>query len=177
MMEEKKEKKGKKVVLAEPSEGEAYSPRPSRKPDISRRARLEGWHEEGVYLVSSVVQRPELKRERIIDQKNFKVSKTPGEKSSSLCLNMSVDSEAADPYGQMIEKVVRELGPKAHKPVKFQASGLVFQDGERLRVYHSKKAQEIKCVICLDASQSKYKVFAEVSDLMSKIYKTIESIK
>ena len=50
MMEEKKEKKGKKVVLAEPSEGEAYSPRPSRKPDISRRARLEGWHEEGVYL-------------------------------------------------------------------------------------------------------------------------------
>ena len=176
-MEEKKEKKGKKVVPAEPSEGEAYSPRPSRKPDISRRARLEGWHEEGVYLVSSVVQRPELKRERIIDQKNFKVSKTPGEKSSSLCLNMSVDSEAADPYGQMIEKVVRELGPKAHKPVKFQVSGLVFQDGERLRVYHSKKAQEIKCVICLDASQSKYKVFAEVSDLMSKIYKTIESIK
>ena len=176
-MEEKKEKKEKKVVLAEPSEGEAYSPRPSRKPDISRRARLEGWHEEGVYLVSSVVQRPELKRERIIDQKNFKVSTTPGEKSSSLCLNMSVDSEAADPYGQMIEKVVRELGPKAHKPVKFQASGLVFQDGERLKIYHSKKAQEIRCVICLDSSQSKYKVFAEVSDMMSKIYKTIESIK
>lgn len=171
MMEEKK-----KVVLAEPLEGDAYSPRPNRKPDISRRAKLEGWHEEGIYVVSSVVQRPELKRERIIDQKSFKVSKTAGDKSS-LCLSMSVDSEAADPYGQMIEKVVRELGPKAHKPVKFQASGLVFQDGERLKVYHSKKAQEIRCVICLDASQSKYKVFAEVSDLMSKIYKTIESIK
>lgn len=171
MMEEKK-----KVVLAEPLEGDAYSPRPSRKPDISRRAKLEGWHEEGIYVVSSVVQRPELKRERIIDQKSFKVSKTAGDKSS-LCLSMSVDSEAADPYGQMIEKVVRELGPKAHKPVKFQASGLVFQDGERLKIYHSKKAQEIRCVICLDASQSKYKVFAEVSDLMSKIYKTIESIK
>ena len=174
MMEEKQEKK---VVLAEPLEGDAYSPRPSRKPDISRRAKLEGWHEEGIYVVSSVVQRPELKRERIIDQKNFKVSKTPGEKSSSLCLNMSVDSEAADPYGQMIEKVVRELGPKAHKPVKFQASGLVFEDGERLKIYHSKKTQEIKCVISLDSSQSKYKVFAEVSDMMSKIYKTIESIK
>lgn len=105
MMEEKQEKK---VVLAEPLEGDAYSPRPSRKPDISRRAKLEGWHEEGIYVVSSVVQRPELKRERIIDQKSFKVSKTAGDKSS-LCLNMSVDSEAADPYGQMIEKVVREL--------------------------------------------------------------------
>ena len=104
------------------------------------------------------------------------MSKTAGDKSS-LCLNMSVDSEAADPYGQMIEKVVRELGPKAHKPVKFQASGLVFEDGERLKIYHSKKAQEIRCVICLDSSQSKYKVFAEVSDMMSKIYKTIESIK
>ena len=94
----------KKIILAEPSKDETYSARPSRKPDISSRARLEGWHEEGVYLVTSVVQRPELKRERIIDQKNFKVLKTPGEKSSSLCLNMSVDSNAADPYGQMIDK-------------------------------------------------------------------------
>ena len=50
MMEEKQEKK---VVLAEPLEGDAYSPRPSRKPDISRRAKLEGWHEEGIYVVSS----------------------------------------------------------------------------------------------------------------------------
>lgn len=167
----------KKVTLAEPLEGEAYSPRPARKPDVSSRAKLEGWHEEGVYLVTSVVQRPELKRERIIDQKNFKVSKTPGEKSSSLCLNMSVDSEAADPYGQMIEKVIRELGPKAHKAEKFQTSGLCFQDGEKIKVYHSKKDGSIRAILSLDGNLSKDKLFMEVSDVMSKMYKAINSIK
>ena len=167
----------KKVILAEPSKDETYSARPGRKPDISSRARLEGWHEEGVYLVTSVVQRPELKRERIIEQKNFKVSKTPGEKSSSLCLNMSVDSNAADPYGQMIDKVIKELGPKAHKQLKFQSSGLCFQDGEKIKVYHSKKDGSIKAILSLDGNQSKDKLFMEVSDVMSKMYKAINSIK
>ena len=96
-------------------------PAPAESPTFRVGPGWRGWHEEGVYLVTSVVQRPELKRERIIDQKNFKVLKTPGEKSSSLCLNMSVDSNAADPYGQMIDKVIKELGPKAHKTKKFQS--------------------------------------------------------
>lgn len=172
-MEEKK----KNIILAEPSKDETYSARPSRKPDISSRARLEGWHEEGVYLVTSVVQRPELKRERIIDQKNFKVLKTPGEKSSSLCLNMSVDSNAADPYGQMIEKVIKELGPKAHKQTKYQTSGLCYQEGEKIKVYHSKKDGSIKAVLTLDGTLSKDKLFMELSDIMSKMYKAINSIK
>ena len=167
----------KKIILAEPSKDETYSARPSRKPDISSRARLEGWHEEGVYLVTSVVQRPELKRERIIDQKNFKVLKTPGEKSSSLCLNMSVDSNAADPYGQMIDKVIKELGPKAHKTKKFQTSGLVFEYGEKIKVYHSKKDGLIKAILTLDGNLSKDSLFTEVNDNMSKMYKVINSIK
>jgi hypothetical protein len=123
------------------------------------------------------VQRPELKRERIIDQKNFKVLKTPGEKSSSLCLNMSVDSNAADPYGQMIEKVIKELGPKAHKQTKYQTSGLCYQEGEKIKVYHSKKDGSIKAVLTLDGTLSKDKLFTEVNDTMSKMYKVINSIK
>ena len=90
---------------------------------------------------------------------------------------MSVDSNAADPYGQMIDKVIKELGPKAHKQLKYQTSGLCFQDGEKIKVYHSKKDGTIKAILSLDGNQSKDKLFMEVSDVMSKMYKAINSIK
>ena len=68
------------IILQKPDASEEYSKRPNRKPDISNRARFEGWIEEGVYLVSSAVQHPEMKHEKIISQKGFSVSKTGGDK-------------------------------------------------------------------------------------------------
>lgn len=96
------EQKKAQIILQKPDASEEYSKRPNRKPDISNRARFEGWIEEGVYLVSSAVQHPEMKHEKIISQKGFSVSKTGGDKKKSIMLSCSVDSESADPYGGLI---------------------------------------------------------------------------
>ena len=77
----------KQIILQKPDASEEYSKRPNRKPDISNRARFEGWIEEGVYLVTSALERPEMKHEKIISQKGFSVSKTGGEKKQSIMLS------------------------------------------------------------------------------------------
>ena len=141
-----KDQPQKQIILQKPDASEEYSKRPNRKPDISNRARFEGWIEEGVYLVTSALERPEMKHEKIIAQKGFSVSKTGGEKKKSIVLNCSVDSESADPYGALIDKVVRELGPKASKEPKFKSGGLVKEDGDRLKIYHRKDDKQFKTI-------------------------------
>ena len=171
------EQKKTQIVLQKPDASEEYSKRPNRKPDVSSRARFEGWIEEGVYLVSSAVQRPEMKHEKIIAQKGFSVSKTGGEKKQSIVLNCSVDSECADPYGEMIDKVIRELGPKAQKQTSFPSSGYVNGDGERLKIYHRKKNKQIVIKVVLDASKSRELIYREFTELHTQIFKTIGEIK
>ena len=171
------EQKKTQIVLQKPDASEEYSKRPNRKPDVSSRARFEGWIEEGVYLVSSAVQRPEMKHEKIIAQKGFSVSKTGGEKKQSIVLNCSVDSECADPYGEMIDKVIRELGPKAQKQTSFPSSGYVNGDGERLKIYHRKKDKQIVIKVVLDASKSRELIYREFTELHKQIFKTIGEIK
>ena len=73
------EQKKTQIILQKPDASEEYSKRPNRKPDISNRARFEGWIEEGVYLVSSAVQHPEMKHEKIISQKGFSVGYVNGD--------------------------------------------------------------------------------------------------
>ena len=83
------EQKKSQIILQKPDASEEYSKRPNRKPDISNRARFEGWIEEGVYLVTSALERPEMKHEKIIAQKGFScitvtislISSTRGERS------------------------------------------------------------------------------------------------
>ena len=99
------EQKKTQIVLQKPDASEEYSKRPNRKPDVSSRARFEGWIEEGVYLVSSAVQRPEMKHEKIIAQKGFSVSKTGGEKKQSIVLNCS-DGERLKIYHRKKEKKI-----------------------------------------------------------------------
>ena len=154
------EQKKTQIILQKPDASEEYSKRPNRKPDISNRARFEGWIEEGVYLVSSAVQHPEMKHEKIISQKGFSVSKTGGDKKKSIVLSCSVDSESADPYGVLIDKVIRELGPKAQKQTSFPSSGYVNGDG-----------------VVLDASKSRELIFKEFTELHTIIFKTIGEIK
>ena len=167
----------KTIILQKPDASEEYSKRPNRKPDVSNRARFEGWIEEGVYLVTSAVQHPEMKHEKIIAQKGFSVSKTGGEKKNSIVLNCSVDAESADPYGEMIDKVIRELGPKAQKQATFKNSGLVKEDGERLKIYHRKKEKKIEVKIVLDASKSRELIYQEFTTLHAIIFKTIGGLK
>ena len=167
----------KTIILQKPDATEEYTTRPNRKPDVSNRARFEGWIEEGVYLVTSAVQHPEMKHEKIIAQKGFSVSKTGGDKKKSIMLSCSVDSESADPYGELIDKVVRELGPKAQKKTIFKTSGLVKEDGERLRIYHRKKEKKIEVNITLDASKSRELIYAEFTTLHAIIFKTIGGLK
>lgn len=171
------EKKNTQIVLQKPDASEEYSKRPNRKPDISNRARFEGWIEEDVYLVSSSVQHPEMKHEKIISQKGFSVSKTGGDKKKSIVLNCSVDSESADPYGALIDKVIRELGPKASKEPKFKSGGLVKEDGERLKIYHRKDDKQIIVKVVLDASKSRELIYKEFTELHTQIFKTIGEIK
>ena len=165
------------IILQKPDASEEYSKRPNRKPDISNRARFEGWIEEGVYLVSSAVQHPEMKHEKIISQKGFSVSKTGGDKKKSIVLSCSVDSESADPYGVLIDKVIRELGPKAQKQTSFPSSGYVNGDGERLKIYHRKKDKQIVIKVVLDASKSRELIYREFTELHTQIFKTIGEIK
>ena len=167
----------KTIILQKPDATEEYTTRPNRKPDVSNRARFEGWIEEGVYLVTSAVQRPEMKHEKIIAQKGFSVSKTGGEKKNSIVLNCSVDAESADPYGTMIDKVIRELGPKAQKQTSFPTSGYVNGDGERLKIYHRKKDKQIVIKVVLDASKSRELIYKEFTELHTQIFKTIGEIK
>ena len=154
------------IILQKPDASEEYSKRPNRKPDISNRARFEGWIEEGVYLVSSAVQHPEMKHEKIISQKGFSVSKTGGDKKKSIVLSCSVDSESADPYG-----------PKASKGPKFKSGGLVKEVGERLKIYHRKDDKQIIVKVVLDASKSRELIYKEFTELHTQIFKTIGEIK
>ena len=172
-----KDQPQKQIILQKPDASEEYSKRPNRKPDISNRARFEGWIEEGVYLVTSALERPEMKHEKIISQKGFSVSKTGGEKKQSIMLSCSVDSESADPYGALIDKVVRELGPKASKEPKFKSGGLVKEDGERLKIYHRKDDKQIIVKVVLDASKSRELIYKEFTELHTQIFKTIGEIK
>ena len=126
------------IILQKPDASEEYSKRPNRKPDISNRARFEGWIEEGVYLVSSAVQHPEM---------------------------------------ILIDKVIRELGPKAQKQTSFPSSGYVNGDGERLKIYHRKKDKQIVIKVVLDASKSRELIFKEFTELHTQIFKTIGEIK
>ena len=172
-----KDQPQKQIILQKPDASEEYSKRPNRKPDISNRARFEGWIEEGVYLVTSALERPEMKHEKIISQKGFSVSKTGGEKKQSIMLSCSVDSESADPYGALIDKVVRELGPKASKEPKFKSGGLVKEVGERLKIYHRKDDKQIIVKVVLDASKSRELIYKEFTELHTQIFKTIGEIK
>jgi hypothetical protein len=172
-----KDQPQKQIILQKPDASEEYSKRPNRKPDISNRARFEGWIEEGVYLVTSALERPEMKHEKIIAQKGFSVSKTGGEKKKSIVLNCSVDSESADPYGALIDKVVRELGSKASKEPKFKSGGLVKEDGDRLKIYHRKDDKQIIVKVVLDASKSRELIYKEFTELHTQIFKTIGEIK
>ena len=172
-----KDQPQKQIILQKPDASEEYSKRPNRKPDISNRARFEGWIEEGVYLVTSALERPEMKHEKIISQKGFSVSKTGGEKKQSIMLSCSVDSESADPYGALIDKVVRELGPKASKEPKFKSGGLVKEDGDRLKIYHRKDDKQIIVKVVLDASKSRELIYKEFTELHTQIFKTIGEIK
>lgn len=165
------------IILQKPDASEEYTSRPNRKPDVSNRARFEGWLEEGVYLVTSAIERPELKHERIISHKGFSVSKTPGDKKKSIMLSCSVDAEAADPYGELIDKVIRELAPKAKKQAQFLTAGLVCEDGERLKIYHRKKDKQIVVKVVLDASKCRDLIYQEFTELHTKIFKTIAGLK
>ena len=118
-----------------------------------------------------------MKHEKIISQKGFSVSKTGGDKKKSIVLSCSVDSESADPYGVLIDKVIRELGPKAQKQTSFPSSGYVNGDGERLKIYHRKKDKQIVIKVVLDASKSRELIFKEFTELHTQIFKTIGEIK
>ena len=171
------DQKKSQIILQKPDASEEYSKRPNRKPDISNRARFEGWIEEGVYLVTSALERPEMKHEKIISQKGFSLSKTAGDKKKSIMLSCSVDAECADPYGALIDKVVRELGPKASKEPKFKSGGLVKEDGDRLKIYHRKDDKQIIVKVVLDASKSRELIYKEFTELHTQIFKTIGEIK
>ena len=77
----------------------------------------------------------------------------------------------------MIDKVIRELGPKAQKQTSFPSSGYVNGDGERLKIYHRKKDKQIVIKVVLDASKSRELIYREFTELHTQIFKTIGEIK
>ncbi len=165
------------IILATPEDGEVYAQKPTRKPDIRLKGRLTGWIEEGQYQFSAGITHPEMKREVLVDKKNVKVARTPGEKESTIILTAKVDANSADPYGTLLDSCVKELGDKASKLPKYTPTGMLFDNGQNLKVWQRKKEKKLVCHIELDASKDKELIYREFSDLQTEIFKTISATK
>ena len=98
-MMEKEEKNDVIPVAEENLEGECVGTRPRRKPDFTKRGKFKGWNEEGHYEFTEYNDRPDMIPEVIHKGKCVTVTKTQGEKESSIIVRAKVNADLPDPIG------------------------------------------------------------------------------
>jgi len=157
--------------IEEPLEGECTGTRPRRKPDFSKRGKLKGWNEEGHYEFTEYNDRPDMIPEVIHKGKCVTVTKTQGEKDSSIIVRAKVDADLPDPIGSAIGMMVGELKDKVKKEPKFTPSGLLF-DSEELKVWQNKARKKLNIHIQLDLKNPQI-MLMQLQELQTNIYKTI----
>jgi len=155
----------------EPLEDECTGTRPRRKPDFSKRGKLKGWNEEGHYEFTEYNDRPDMIPEVIHKGKCVTVTKTQGEKDSSIIVRAKVDADLPDPIGSAIGMMVGELKDKVKKEPKFTPSGLLF-DSEELKVWQNKARKKLNIHIQLDLKNPQI-MLMQLQELQTNIYKTI----
>ena len=155
----------------EPLEGECTGTRPRRKPDFTKRWKFKGWNEEGHYEFTEYNDRPDMIPEVIHKGKCVTVTKTQGEKDSSIIVRAKVDADLPDPIGSAIGMMVGELKDKVKKEPKFTPSGLLF-DSEELKVWQNKARKKLNIHIQLDLKNPQI-MLMKLQELQTNIYKTI----
>ena len=155
----------------EPLEGECTGTRPRRKPDFTKRWKFKGWNEEGHYEFTEYNDRPDMIPEVIHKGKCVTVTKTQGEKDSSIIVRAKVDADLPDPIGSAIGMMVGELKDKVKKEPKFTPSGLLF-DSEELKVWQNKARKKLNIHIQLDLKNPQI-MLMQLQELQTNIYKTI----
>lgn len=155
----------------EPLEDECTGTRPWRKPDFSKRGKLKGWNEEGHYEFTEYNDRPDMIPEVIHKGKCVTVTKTQGEKDSSIIVRAKVNADLPDPIGSAIGMMVGELKDKVKKEPKFTPSGLLF-DSEELKVWQNKARKKLNIHIQLDLKNPQI-MLMQLQELQTNIYKTI----
>lgn len=170
-----KEEEKQNVVpqIEEPLEGECESTRPRRNPDLNLKGHLKGWNAEGVYEFVQSVQHPEMKREVMHKTKHVTVSKTAGEKESSIIVTAKVNSELPDPIGSAVGMIVGELKDKirTEPSAKYQPSCLLVET-DRMTMWQNKSKKKLNIYISLDLKNPQI-MQMELQELQTKIYKTI----
>ena len=157
--------------IEEPLEGECTGTRPRRKPDFTKRWKFKGWNEEGHYEFTEYNDRPDMIPEVIHKGKCVTVTKTQGEKDSSIIVRAKVDADLPDPIGSAIGMMVGELKDKVKKEPKFTPSGLLF-DSEELKVWQNKARKKLNIHIQLDLKNPQI-MLMQLQELQTNIYKTI----
>lgn len=157
--------------IEEPLEGECTGTRPRRKPDFTKRGKLKGWNEEGHYEFTEYNDRPDMVPEVIHKGKCVTVTKTQGEKESSIIVRAKVNADLPDPIGSAIGMMVGELKDKVKKEPKFTPSGLLF-DSEELKVWQNKARKKLNIHIQLDLKNPQI-MLVQLQELQTNIYKTI----
>ena len=157
--------------IEEPLEGECTGTRPRRKPDFTKRGKFKGWNEEGHYEFTEYNDRPDMIPEVIHKGKCVTVTKTQGEKDSSIIVRAKVDADLPDPIGSAIGMMVNELKDKVRKEPKFTPSGLLFES-EELKVWQNKARKKLNIHIQLDLKNPQI-MLMQLQELQTNIYKTI----
>lgn len=155
----------------EPLEDECTGTRPRRKPDFTKRGKFKGWNEEGHYEFTEYNDRPDMIPEVIHKGKCVTVTKTQGEKDSSIIVRAKVNADLPDPIGSAIGMMVGELKDKVKKEPKFTPSGLLF-DSEELKVWQNKARKKLNIHIQLDLKNLQI-MLMQLQELQTNIYKTI----
>jgi hypothetical protein len=157
--------------MATMNDEEMVSTRPRRKPDFSKRGKLKGWNEEGHYEFTEYNDRPDMVPEVIHKGKCVTVTKTQGEKESSIIVRAKVDADLPDPIGSAIGMMVGELKDKLKKEPKVTTSGLLF-DTDKLKVWQNKARKKLNILIQLDLKNPQI-MLVQLQELQTNIYKTI----
>lgn len=150
-----------------------FGKRPSRKPDIVLRGKLDVWNDEGQYAFTSAKQNPALKREVVFEKNGVKLSKTAGEKESSYILSAKVDAESADPEGELMHKVYEQLKSRTKKIPQIPNANFLLNDEGNLQIWRRKNDKRICVFLSLDVQAEKSTILENLMDKVSTINKII----
>lgn len=155
-------------------EVDAFAPVPRRKADKIVSGRLSTWEEEGACVFQANKERPELKREILHDKGGVRLSKTQGEKESSIILTAKVDADSPDPVGDLLCKAYDQLKGKAKKVPQIPSANFLIDDPDRLRVWQRKDKKQLCLFATIDISRDKAFIINDNLEIMAKVNRLIQ---
>ena len=151
------------------AENDVYASIPKRKADKVLLGKLSSWDEEGATIFQANKTRPELKREILHDKGGVRLSKTQGEKESSIIMTCKVDADSPDPVGDILSKTYEQLKGKAKKAPQIPSANFLYDDPEKLRVWKRKDKKQLCMFVVLDVAKEKSFITEELMTVMTKI--------